>query len=302
MQTTSTAASARTGIPAQQGGVTVTPITPLVGADVVGIDLSQPVSETQIAQIHEAWMNHHVLRFRGQNLTKDQLQDFSRCFGELDKAPINTRGKPWVEGYPHMAVMSNIIEQGQPLGSLGYGEAVWHTDMSYNDITPTGALLYAIEVTRQGGETGFLNMCHAYETLPADLKAAIDGKSIKHDASRNSAGELRSGFKVVTDPREAPGAVHPAVIRHPVTGRKALFLGRRPFGYVMGLSLEDSETLLDRLWAHATRDEFAWYQKWSVGDLLIWDNRCVMHKRTAFDPAERRLLFRTQVRGAKPQA
>ena len=300
MSAPSTTVSARN--PAAQSGIAVEPIGKYVGADIAGVDLSLPLTDAQFAQIHEAWMNHLVLRFRGQHLTKDQLLEFSRRFGELDKAPINTRGKPWLEGYPEMAVMSNIKVEGQSIGSLGYGEAVWHTDMSYNEITPSGALLYAIEVTRSGGETGFLNMYHAYETLPADLKAAIEGKSIKHDSSRNSAGELRAGFKEVTDPRDAPGAVHPAVVRHPVTGRKALFLGRRPFGYVMGLSLEDSEALLDRLWTHATRPEFAWFQKWNVGDLLMWDNRCVMHKRTAFDANERRLLYRTQIKGVRPQA
>jgi taurine dioxygenase len=284
------------------GEVVVTPVSPYIGADISGVDLSQPLSDAQFAQIHDAWMKHHVLRFRGQGLSKDQLLHFSRRFGDLDKAPINVRGKPWVEGYPELAVMSNIKENGQSVGSLGYGEAVWHTDMSYNDVTPSAALLYAIEVTKVGGETGFLSMYHAYETLPADLKAAIEGRMIKHDSSRNSAGELRSGFKEVSDPREAPGAVHPAVIRHPVTGRKALFLGRRPFGYIMGMSLEDSEALLDKLWAHATRNEFAWFQKWNPGDLLIWDNRCVMHKRTAFDANERRFLYRSQVRGVKPQA
>jgi taurine dioxygenase len=297
-----TATAANTARAAQSGAIIVEPISEHVGADITGVDLALPLTDAQFGQIHDAWMKHLVLRFRGQNLSKDQLHEFSCRFGELDKAPINTKGKPWIEGYPYMAVMSNIKVEGESIGSLGYGEAVWHTDMSYNEVTPTGALLYAMEVTKEGGKTGFLNMYHAYETLPADLKAAIEGRMIKHDSSRNSAGELRAGFKAVTDPREAPGAVHPAVIRHPVTGRKALFLGRRPFGYVMGMSLEESEALLDRLWAHATRDQFAWYQKWSVGDLLIWDNRCVMHKRTAFDPSERRLLYRTQVKGIKPQA
>ncbi len=300
MSATAAAHSAKPA--AQSGGISVVPITQYVGADIIGIDLTQPISDAQFAQIHDAWMQHHVLRFRGQNMTREQLQDFSRRFGELDKAPINTRGKPWVEGFPEMAVMSNIKVDGESIGSLGYGEAVWHTDMSYNDITPSGALLYGIEVTKSGGETGFLNMYHAYDTLPADLKAAIEGKSIKHDASRNSAGDLRAGFKAVTDPREAPGAVHPAVVRHPVTGRKALFLGRRPFGYVMCMSLEDSEALLDKLWAHASQENLAWFQKWNVGDLLIWDNRCVMHKRTAFDASERRLLYRTQIKGVRPQA
>ncbi|MGV3627317.1 MAG: TauD/TfdA dioxygenase family protein [Betaproteobacteria bacterium] len=299
----SATAAAHAAKPADQSaGITVVPITKHIGADIIGINLTQPISDAQFAQIHDAWMQHQVLRFRGQNMTKEQLQAFSRRFGELDKAPINTSGKPWVEGFPDMTVMSNIKVDGRAIGGLGYGEAVWHTDMSYNDITPSGALLYGVEVTKSGGETGFLNMYHAYETLPADLKAAIEGKTIKHDASRNSAGDLRAGFKAVTDPREAPGAVHPVVVRHPVTGRKALFLGRRPFGYVTGMSLEDSEALLNRLWAHASQEDLAWFQKWKVGDLLIWDNRCVMHKRTAFDENERRLLYRTQIKGVRPQA
>ena len=285
-----------------QSTIRVMPLSKAIGADIVGVDLSQPLSEADFQTIFNAWMDHLVLRFRGQDLNKDDLLEFSRRFGELDKAPINIKGEPWIAGYPHLAVMSNIIEDGMPVGSLGYGEAVWHTDMSYNEVTPTAALLYAQEVTKTGGETGFMSMYQAYETLPAELKKAIQGKEIKHDASRNSAGELRKGYKDVTDPREAPGAVHPIVVRHPITRRKALFLGRRPRAYIVGLPLEESEALLDRLWAHATKDENAWYQKWNVGDLLMWDNRCVMHKRTAFDPNERRFMLRTQVKGSKPAA
>ncbi|MPZ47469.1 MAG: TauD/TfdA family dioxygenase [Betaproteobacteria bacterium] len=277
-------------------------LTNQIGADILNVDLSQPLSAADFSAVYDAWMAHRVLRFRAQELTNEQVLDFSARFGELDKAPINMKGEPWLPGYPNLAVMSNIIEQGQPLGSLGYGEAVWHTDMSYNDTTPSAALLYSREVTKSGGETGFLNMYHAYETLPEDLNAAIEGKQIKHDASRNSAGQLRKGYKEVSDPREAPGALHAIIIRHPVTRRRALYLGRRPLSYVVGLSLEESELLLDRLWAHATREAFAWFQKWTVGDLLMWDNRCVMHKRTAFDPSERRYMLRTQVKGSRPAA
>jgi taurine dioxygenase len=288
--------------PAATGAVTVTPLGEHVGAEIGGVDLSQPIPDAVFRQIFDAWMQHIVLRFRGQQLTKDQLLAFSSRFGELDRAPVNVRGKEWIEGYPQLAVMSNIKVDGEVIGSLGYGEAVWHTDMSYNEVPPSGALLYGIEVTRHGGQTGFINMYDAYESLPDDLKRRVETLQIKHDSSRNSAGELRKGYPDVKDPREAPGAVHPAVRRHPVTGRRALFLGRRPSAYVMGLGLEESEQLLDTLWVHATRDGRAWFQTWTVGDLLIWDNRCVMHKRTAFDPAERRLLYRTQVKGSRPVA
>jgi taurine dioxygenase len=273
-----------------------------LAADIVGLDLSQPLSDATFQSLHDAWMRYQVLRFRGQNLTKDHLLAFSRRFGELDRAPINTKGSPWIEGYPDIAVMSNIQEAGVALGSLGYGEAVWHTDMSYQEITPTGALLYGIEVTKAGGETGFSSMYQVYDEMPADLRTAIEGKLIKHDASYNSAGELRKGFKPVTNPAQAPGAVHPAVIRHPVTGRKALFLGRRPNAYVMGMPVAESEALLERVWAHATQPHFAWYQVWKVGDLMLWDNRCTMHRRNAFDPNERRYMLRTQIKGGRPSA
>jgi taurine dioxygenase len=279
----------------------VVPTGKPVGATIEGVNLAQ-LTQADFEAIFDAWMKHNVLRFRAQDLTKDQLLEFSARFGELDKAPINIKGEPWIAGYPNLAVMSNIIVEGQPVGSLGYGEAVWHTDMSYNDVTPSGALLYALEVTQEGGLTGFISMYDAYDTLPDDLRHAIEGRQIKHDASRNSAGELRKGYKEFTDPREAPGAIHPIVVRHPITQRKALFLGRRPAGYIVGLPLAESEALLDRLWAHATKDENAWYQKWNVGDLLMWDNRCVMHKRTAFDPNERRFMLRTQIKGVKPTA
>ncbi len=285
-----------------RSALSVVPSGGPLAADIVGVDLSQPLDDATVEAIHAAWMQHLVLRFRGQTLTKDQMLDFSRRFGDLDKAPINIRGKPWIEGYPDLTVMSNIKVEGEPIGSLGYGEAVWHTDMSYQEITPTGALLYGLEVTKAGGETGFISMYQAYDTLPDDLRAAIEGKLIKHDASYNSAGELRKGFKPVTDPSEAPGAIHPAVIRHPVTGRKALILGRRPNAYIMGMPLAQSEALLDRLWAHATQPQFAWYQVWKVGDLMMWDNRCTLHRRNAFDPSERRYMLRTQIRGARPSA
>jgi taurine dioxygenase len=145
-------------------------------------------------------------------------------------------------------------------------------------------------------------MHRAYDSLPAELKEAVTGKSIKHDASRDSSGTLRKGFDAVDDARQAPGEVHPIVIRHPESGRQALYLGRRPFGYVVGLELDESEALLDALWAHATQEEFAWFQRWEVGDLLIWDNRSVLHTRRAFSPAERRYMLRTQIKGTAPSA
>ncbi|MBM3341945.1 MAG: TauD/TfdA family dioxygenase [Betaproteobacteria bacterium] len=280
--------------------ITVIPSGAALAADIVGVDLSQPLSDTLYQQIRAAWNQHLVLRFRGQKLDDPQFLKFARLFGELDKAPIHAAKDDVVNPYPEITVMSNIKVNGKAIGNLGHYEALWHSDMSYNESTPIGSLLYALEVPPVGGNTGFNNMYLAYETLPAELKRAIQGKTCRHDSSRNSAGELRKGFMEVTDPREAPGANHPLIRTHPETRRNALFLGRRQSAYINGLSLEQSEDLLDRLWAHATQPEFEWYQVWQVGDLVMWDNRCAMHRRDSFDANMRRLMHRTQIRGDKP--
>jgi taurine dioxygenase len=279
-----------------------------LGADVYGVDLSQPVSDATFQKIAEAWSEHLVLRFSGQKIDDPMLMTFSARFGELDRVPIAAAGfdrmdsgvvdqaREWV------AVIANVKKNGKAMGGLGSYELVWHTDMSYNPLPPRASLLYALEVPPDGGNTGFLNMYAAYETLPDDLKRAIEGRTCIHDSSRNSAGELRKGFQTTYDVTKTPGAVHPLVRLHPVTGRKALFLGRRPGAYIHGLGVEESEKLLDAIWAHATQERFAWYQKWRIGDLVMWDNRCVMHRRDAFDESLRRLMHRTQIVGEPVQA
>jgi taurine dioxygenase len=280
--------------------ITVIPTAAALGADVAGVDLMKPLDPALFKAIETAWHQHLVLRFRGQRLDDPGLLAFARRFGNLDQAPVHAVGDTDVDPYPEITVMSNIKVNGKPIGNLGHYEAEWHTDMSYNEKTPIGSLLYSLEVPPAGGDTGFSNLYAAFETLPPDLKRAILGKSCKHDSSRTSVGDLRKGYKDVADPREAPGAVHPLVRTHPATRRNALFLGRRRNAYIVGLPLAESKDLLDRLWAHASRPEFAWYQRWNVGDLVMWDNRCTMHRRDAFDPNARRLMHRTQIKGDKP--
>jgi taurine dioxygenase len=291
--------------------VTVKPTGAALGADIEGVDLRHELPLATVDAIKQAWSDHLVLRFRGQHLDDDRLMRFSALFGELDRAPViaaarvKLRGEDRYvdsaeEGNAYISVISNIVENGVAIGALGAYEAIWHTDMSYNPQPPIGSALYALEVPPAGGDTGFANMYLAYETLPADLRQRVEGRLCRHDASRNSAGELRRGCTEVTDPRTAPGADHPIVRTHPVTRHKALFLGRRRNAFVQGLELDDSERLLDALWAYATKPELTWYQQWRVGDLVLWDNRCVMHRRDEFDPASRRLMHRSQIKGDRP--
>ena len=267
-----------------------------LGAEVIGVDLRY-VDDDTFGAIHKAWLDHLVLLFRGQNLSDDQLIAFSRHLGDLDLAPIQETGRRFVEGYPEIYIVSNVIEKGAPIGSLGAGELVWHTDMSYQEDPPKASMLYALEVPPEGGKTGFLNMYDAYQALPLQLKERVTGLWVKHDGTYNSGGYIRAGVTPTDDPREAPGMIHPLVCTHPETGRKCLYLGRRRNAYIDGLPLAASEALLDEIWACATRDELTWYNDWRVGDLVLWDNRCTMHRRDPFDPAARRVMHRTQIKG-----
>ena len=270
-----------------------------LGAETADIDLSKPLPQADIDAIEATWRERLVVVFHGQNLSDPQLIAFSQNFGELDPPGPNPYGEPFNKDHPELNVISNVLENGKPIGNLGDGEAVWHADMTYIDVPPKAALLHALEVPppEAGGNTYFANMYLAYGTLPADLKKAAEGKIAVHDASRNSAGMLRKGYKDVVDVRETVGAHHPLVRTDPKTGRKALFLGRRPNAYVLGLSVADSEALLDSLWTHATQPRFTMCHEWKVGDLLMWNNLSVLHRRDPFDPKTRRVMHRSQIKG-----
>jgi alpha-ketoglutarate-dependent taurine dioxygenase len=240
--------------------------------------------------------------FRGQPLSDQQLIAFSRRLGDLDWAPIQENGRRFVEGMPEIYIVSNVKVNGEAIGSLGDGEAVWHTDMSYLDLPPKASLLYSLEVPPAGGNTSFCSMYAIYDALPAALKARVRDLKIKHDGTYNSGGYVREGVTPTDDPRTSPGAVHPLVCTHPDTGRRMLYLGRRRNAYLVGLDLKQSEVLLDELWSFVDRPEFTFTHVWRVGDLVLWDNRCTMHRRDAFDPNSRRIMHRTQVKGEQRPA
>jgi len=285
-----------------QSSIKVLPSDKPLGAEIQGVDL-RSISDTDFAAIHRAWNDHSVVLFRGQNLTDEDLIAFSKRFGELDWAPVQETGRRFVEGYPEIYVVSNVVVNGEPIGSLGAGEATWHTDMSYLEEPPKASMLYALEIPPAGGNTYFCGMYHAYDSLPDALKQHVNGMKVKHDGTYNSGGYVRQGVTPVDDPVKSPGAYHPLVCMHPETKRRALYLGRRRNAYIQGLPLAESEALLDELWAIATREEFAWHNEWQVGDVVLWDNRCTMHRRDPFDAGSRRVLHRTQIKsGARPAA
>jgi alpha-ketoglutarate-dependent taurine dioxygenase len=274
----------------------ILPNDAVLGATVEGVDL-RALDDRLFAAIHRAWLDRQVVLFRNQQLTDEHLIAFSRRFGDLDEAPVQETGRRFVEGHPEIYVVSNVVQDGVPIGSLGAGEAVWHTDMSYLQNPPKASVLYALEVPPHGGDTSFCSMYAAWEELPERLRRRVDGLRVKHDGTYNSGGYPRLGVTPTDDPRTSPGAVHPLVCTHPNTGRRMLYLGRRRNAYLLGLEVADSEALLDELWGFVNRPEFTWEHVWRVGDLVWWDNRCTMHRRDAFDPTARRIMHRTQVKG-----
>ncbi|MGZ5139170.1 MAG: TauD/TfdA dioxygenase family protein, partial [Burkholderiales bacterium] len=277
-----------------------------LGAEIQGVDFALPLPEDVRAALRKAWADHLVLLIRNQDINDEQLLGAAGVYGPPHEAASRkyhlnvgkqVDDKHMISRHPSVSIISNLDESGQPVldnGGLGSYEVVWHTDNSYVEVPPAGSMLYALEIPPDGGggDTSFNNQYLAYEELPQELKKAIEGKSQVHDSSRNSAGILRPGVKLPTRPEEVEGPIHPLVRVHPVTGRRALYLGRRrqwPSNYIIGMTNEESEALLDRLWAHATQPKYAWTHKWRVGDIVLWDNRCCMHYRTEIDLAHRRV-------------
>lgn len=268
-----------------------------IGADVLDVQLTD-ISNDQFDEIHRAWLRYGVLRFRDQQLSDDALKKFSARFGELEYAP---HGKVSAEelakiSNPYVATISNIVEDGRPIGGLSNLETSWHTDMSYIDQPPTASLLYAVEVPQHGGETTFCCMRTALAELPDELRLRCANLQIKHDSAHDSIGKMRRGHEPFNSAKDAPGVYHPALIAHPETSEPALFLGRRQYAYIKDRSLGESEATLDEIWAHVARAHQCWTQRWKAGDLVVWDNRVVMHRRASFPKSERRLMRRTQVR------
>jgi taurine dioxygenase len=270
-----------------------------VGAEIKGVQLDKGLEDVAYALVFQQLNAHTVLLFRDQSVTPKQLTEFAGDLGELVPALPNEYGRISFEGLP-IEVISNVVENGKEIGSLGAGEAAWHTDMSMYEQPSSYTVLHALEVPLQGGDTYFADMRAAYATLPDALRTQVEGGQANHAGSYLSGGQLRPGYEPITDVSRAKGARHPIVRTHPLTKRKALYLGRRRAAWIVGLPVPESEALLDELWAHATQPAFVWRHSWRVGDILVWDNRCLIHRRDAFDPSSRRVMLRLTVRGEKP--
>lgn len=272
-------------------------LTPFIGVEVMGVDLSEPLAPEVAAKILDAWHQKSVLLVRGQHLSEDQQVKFAEVFGALNRS--KNIGPHHSKTNNAVMFVSNIREDGKLIGAHPDGEMHFHTDQCHQEKPCSATMLYAMEIpSKGGGDTLFVNSHHAYETLPADIKARLANMRA---LNAYSYGEKREPFLPDTPiPEGVPNAVHPIVRTHPVTGRKSLYVNRLMTAYIEGLSFSESEQLLNYLFDHQERSEFVYAHKWKVGDVVIWDNRCVLHARTDFDASERRLLRRITILGEKP--
>jgi taurine dioxygenase len=284
----------------------VVPMDAALGAEIRGVDLGH-LDDATFAKIHEAWLDHLLLVFRAQQIEAQDLVDFACRFGipvtssNLHQRDLSERtANRLFELPPEVTVVTNLQADGQPVGILGDGEVVWHSDFSFKERPTAARMLFAREIPPAGqGKTYFVNCYAAYETLSDAMKRRVSGKTIKQGNVVDTAMKLRPGAQLDTDVRELPGPSHPIVATHPKTGRSMLYLGRRHSAYVNGLSIEDSEALLNELWAHCTDPRFCYTHMWQVGDVVVWDNQATVHKRDAFDSSSRRVLYAAQVEGER---
>ncbi len=270
----------------------IVPLSPAIGAEIHGIDLRRPIDDTVFQRMRDAWHQHCVLLFRGQQLEDEDQVRFAARFGALSKVLHKHGGHT---AHPSVMLISNIRENGKPIGALPDGEMYFHSDQCYMERPSMATLLYAIEVPRRGGNTLFANMYAAYDALPDDVKQRIAGRSAlnvyDYEGNPTKRGAVRDW---------APSFAHPVVRTHPATGRKALYVNRLMTHSIVGLPADESDSLLTLLFDHQEQKRFVYEHVWAPGDLILWDNRSTLHARSDFDAGERRLMRRVAVLGERP--
>ena len=280
--------------------IEIHPFDAPLGAEVIGLDLSKPLSPNDFARIHRAHLDHHVLVFRDQRITPEQHIAFSKRFGPLQ---IHVLHQFALAGHPEVLVVSNIVENGKPIG-LGDAGHFWHSDLSYKEKPSLGSLLHAQELPRVGGDTLFANMHLAWDELPAHLRSAVEGRRAEHTyLARYAELQKRSPWRPNLSAEqiaEVKPVVHPIVRTHPETGRKALFVSEHFTTRIVDLPEDESRALLAELFAHSVQPQFIYRHRWREHDLVFWDNRSLMHLAAGTPDDERRRLNRTTIEGDAP--
>lgn len=278
----------------------VRPFAANVGAEIVGLDLSRPLNDADFARVHRAHLDYHVVVFRDQQITPQQQINFSRRFGVLQ---IHVLKQFLLANHPEILIVSNIVENGQPLG-LGDAGKYWHSDLSYKELPSLGSMLYAQELPCEGGDTLFADMHQAWETLPEHLRKAVEGRSAVHSyTSRYRDGHNAQNWRPTLTPEQLAQVVvvsHPIVRTHPENGRKALFVSEGFTTHIVGLPEDESQQILNELYAHSVRPEGVYRHKWAPNDMVFWDNRSLIHLAGGTPDHLRRRLHRTTIQGDAP--
>jgi taurine dioxygenase len=275
-------------------GFEVVPLSRHIGAEIRGLDLRQKPDDETVKAIYQAWLDHLVLIFPQQKLEQEDLIRATGFFGQIGK--LSRPPKYFPKGYskllPGIMMISNIRENGEPIGALPDGEMMFHHDMIHAEVPSKATLLYSVEIPSAGGNTLFASGYAAYETLDPAIRDRLEGKKAVHHYNYGSTvkGDSR-GTEAFAE------CMHPVFRTHEDTGRKAVYVNRLMTVKVLDVPEQDSVQLLNAVYDHAEKREFVYEHEWRVGDLLLWDNRCSSHARTDFPSTERRLMFRTTVEG-----
>ncbi|MCV4286193.1 TauD/TfdA family dioxygenase [Pseudomonas capsici] len=278
----------------------VRPLTGKVGAEIVGLDLSKTLNDADFARVHKAHLDYHLIVFRDQHITPQQQIDFSRRFGVLQ---IHVLKQFLLANHPEILIVSNIVENGQPVG-LGDAGKYWHSDLSYKELPSLGSMLYAQELPSEGGDTLFADMHLAWETLPQHLREAVEGRSAVHSyTARYAEGHNAASWRPTLTPEQLAQVVevtHPIVRTHPENGRKALFVSEGFTTRIVGLPEDESRQILSEIHAHSVRPEHIYRHQWQPNDMVFWDNRSLIHLAAGCPTHLRRKLYRTTIQGDAP--
>jgi taurine dioxygenase len=274
----------------------VVPLTPHIGAEIRGLDLREKPDDETIGAIYQAWLDHLVIVFPGQNLSQEDFVRVTGYFGELGE--LHRPAKYFPNGYssllPGIMLISNIRENGEPIGTLPDGEMMFHHDMIHAEVPSKATLLYSVEIPSAGGNTLFASGYAAYETLDPAVRTKLEGRKAFHHYNYGST--QRGDNRGVAAHGES---THPIFRTHDETGRKAIYVNRLMTVGIVDMAQDESEPLLNALFDHSEKPEFVYEHVWRKGDLLVWDNRCSMHARTDFPADQRRLMLRTTVKGGR---
>jgi taurine dioxygenase len=282
----------------------IIPLPNALGAEVRDLDLGREIPDAVFESLYQAYLDHLLLLFRGQRIDDAGLLRAASRFGELMMPPAahERSGSQVSDAPPEITVVSNVKVGGVAIGELGDGEVVWHSDYSFKEVIGGMRVLHGVKIPPHsaGGSTAFANMYAAFDELPAALRSlALEG-FIRHDTRYDTNRNLRVSARAVGAREDPQGPLHPIASTHPETGSNSLFLGRRLAHGIAGMVADRSDALLDALWAHATQAHFSYEHFWQPGDVVLWDNRCTMHRRGPFDATQERILHAAQVKGHRP--